>query len=188
MKIFYLLLVAVTINMTACRTKDGEPGPAGESALMKQGSISGEITYLDNNENEAKAPFKYEYFESLQENKFYYNTTGNDGDPLYQINFNRRDLKDYNNYFNVKFEGSETSGDPYYSNINLNVIKVINNTLYEFYSSDDFEISNLSFEPSTGRLLFDFSGTVYYSNGQGVVTGKVDVILSRSSYSVLSGD
>jgi len=188
MKIFYILLVAVSINMMACRTKDGEPGPAGVSSLMKQGSVSGEITYLDNDDKEFKETFKYEYFESLQENKFYYNAPGNDEDPIYQINFNRRDLKDYNNYFNVEFEGSETSGDPYYSNINLNVIKVINNTLYEFYSSDDFEISNMSFDPSTGRLLFDFSGTVYYSNGQGVVTGKVDVILSRSSYSVLSED
>lgn len=181
MKTFYLLLIASVISFTACRTKDGEPGPAGESSLMKQGSISGTIAYTDDNGNDATTSFNYQYYESLEDNQFSY-----EGGSLsyYNVNFQRRDLKDNNNYFNFECTGNgsdDIENLPANNYVNFSLFTLINNELYEFRASyNSFAITNLSLDPTTGRLLFDYSGNVYYDgDNTATVTGRVDVILNR---------
>jgi hypothetical protein len=182
MKSFYLLLIALAISAASCRTKEGEPGPAGESSLNKQGSITGTIKYTDDNGDEATVPFNYQYFESLEDNGFYYEEEGSES--YYEVSFRRRDLKDVNNYFNIQGYGYGMNGAedaPSYLNINFSFLTVINNELYEFDEMNDVEIENISLDPATGRLTCDFSGIVYYDNESSAsVTGKVDVLLNRS--------
>jgi hypothetical protein len=187
MKSFYLLLLTLAVSAVSCRTKDGEPGPAGESTLNKQGSISGTITYADNDGNDKTTSFNYQYFESLEDNKFYYEDDGSLS--YYNVEFQRRDLKDNNNYFNIEFSGNGTDGIenlPANNYVNFSMFTLINNELYEFSSSyNSFEITNFSLDHTTGRLLFDYSGNVYYSGeNTATVTGRVDVILNkqRSNY------
>lgn len=182
MKSFYfLLLIATVISFTACRTKEGEPGPAGESSLNKQGSISATITYTDNNGTTATIPFNYQYFESLEDNRFYYDDDA--GMISYGLQVERRTIKDANNYYSFILEGSGDDGilngpDQVYANFSF--YTVINNQLYKF-DNNDISITNFSIDPSTGRVTFDFAGSVKYNNNEdATITGKVDVILNRS--------
>ncbi len=181
MKSFYLLVLAIAISAVSCRTKEGEPGPAGESSLTQQGSISGTVTYLDVNSNSVAVPFNYQYFETLEHNKFYYEEQS--PSLYYELNFQRRDLKDANNYLRFEVNGNGMNGivdNPDYSYVNFSFLKVINNELYEFYLNDDVIITNLNLDSTTGRLTFNFSGTVYYDGGDAAMAGSVDVILNRS--------
>lgn len=181
MKLFYLLVVAAVISFTACRTKEGEPGPAGESSLNQQGSISGTITYTDNNGTTATIPFNYQYFESLEDNRFYYDE--DDGAISYGLQVERRTINDANNYYSFTLEGSGDDGilnsrDQMYANFSF--YTVINNQLYKF-DNNDISITNVSIDSTTGRVTFDFAGSVKYNNNQdAAITGKVDVILNRS--------
>ena len=68
MKSFYLLLIGSVISFTACRTKEGEPGPAGESNLNKQGSMSGTLTYFDHKGAQVVQNFDYNYYNKLNYN------------------------------------------------------------------------------------------------------------------------
>jgi hypothetical protein len=187
MKSFYLLLL-LTVSVISCRTKQGEPGPSGASILNQQGSVSGTITYSINNgtTNVDSVPFKYTYFKSLDNNKFYFDNS--DGDS-YELSFERIDSKDNNNYFDLDCSGSGTDGveeDPSYSNLNFSFVTVINNVLYEFNASDG-TITNFTLNPSTGRVTFDYANdSVELDNGTASITLKVDVILNRSSHSILS--
>lgn len=182
MKTFYLLLLTLSISAVSCRTKEGEPGPAGETSLNKQGSISGTITYNDDNGNAATAPFNHQYYESLEDNRFYY--VDSEGD-YYELAFKRRDLKDANNYFHIEATGDSEDGleeDPYFSNIHFSFFTIINNELYHFRDIYDVEISNVSLDPATGRLTCDFSGYVNYDSDESAsIIGKVDVILNGSN-------
>lgn len=185
MKSLYVLLLAIAISTVSCRTKDGEPGPAGESGLNKQGTVSGTIRYFDDNENEAFAPFNFEYFESFEENRFYYN---DDFSQIpYELSFSRRALKDVNNYFDIEATGYyNMNGEvesPNYSRMDFSFFTLINNQLYRFYrNTSELEITNFSLDRTTGRLIYDFSGDVYYDNGTtATITGKVDVILTLSN-------
>lgn len=180
MKSFYLILLASVISFTACRTKEGEPGPAGESSLNKQGSVTGTITYTDNNGDDASTSFNYQYYESLNDNKFYFE----DGTNLYyDLNFERRDLKDSRNYFDIEVSGYGMNGvldDPTNAYLGFSYFTVINNELYAFYGSENVDITNVSLDETTGRLIFDFTGDASLDGNSGTVTGRVDVILNRS--------
>jgi len=72
MKTFYLLLLVLAISAVSCRTKEGEPGPARATNLTQQGSITRTLAYVDYQGNAIRVPFSYGYFESLSDNKFYY--------------------------------------------------------------------------------------------------------------------
>ncbi len=182
-KSFYLIVFALIMSVTSCRTKEGAPGPAGESTLSKQGSISGTISYTDDNGNDATVPFNFQYFESLQDNAFSYQDNGQSQSPsTYSLDFGRRDLKDVNNYLDFSLDGYSTNGieDAPYSIVNqFSFLTVINGELYEFESTNDFVITNVNLDPTTGRITFDFTGTVYYSGYSGTVTGRADVISNR---------
>lgn len=183
MKSLYLLLVTLVISVVSCRTKDGAPGPAGESSLMQQGFISGTITYTGNNGN-VSVPFNYQYFESLSDNKFYYYV--NEGD-YYEASFTRIDQKDDYNGIHFELSGDSDAGvesdptDPY---MYFRLITFVNNELVVFngYSPT---ITNVNLDPATGRLTFDYTGTVDSYYGRATVTGKVDVILNRSPKNVI---
>ena len=184
MKSLYLLLLTLMISVVSCRTKDGAPGPAGETNLTQQGFVSGTITYAGSNGN-VNVPFKYEYFESLSDNKFYYYDQGSE---YYEASFVRRDPKDSYNTFWVELSGNSTAGveaDPGYTSMSFNFVTLINNELVEF-SGNAPTITNVSLDPTTGRLTFDYTCTASFNGGSGTLTGKVDVILNRSPRNVIN--
>jgi len=188
MKSLYVLLLALFISVVSCRTKDGAPGPAGESSLNKQGSVSGTITYTDDNGNDATTPFSYQYYESLEDNRFYWY---DDDGEYYGIAFERRDLNDANNYFSFLIGGeafNSVEDDPYTTYADFSLYKVINNELYQF-EEDDIQVTNVILDHTTGRVTFDFSGTIYDDEGNSAtVTGKVDVTLNRSREYIGGGE
>jgi hypothetical protein len=184
-KSFYLIVFALILSVTSCRTKEGAPGPAGESTLSKQGTISGTITYTDDNGNDATAPFNFQYFESLQDNVFsYQDNSQSQGPSYYTLDFGRRDLKDVNNYLYFYLQGNSMNGledAPYSISNHFNFITVINSEFYEFYGSgNNFVITNVNLDPTTGRITFEFTGTVLYNGGySATITGSVDVTSNR---------
>jgi hypothetical protein len=187
MKSLYLLVVVAVISFTSCRTKEGAPGPAGETNLIKQGFIAGTVTYTNSNGNNAQAPFSYTYYESLDDNKFYFDDDS-EGD-YYEVSFDRRDLKDNNNNFSFDVYGYGTNGeeeDPESGDMNFSVRTIVNGELLEFYGSGG-TITNVNLNPATGRLTFDYTNSsVQFANGPATLTAKVDVILYRSPNYVLS--
>ena len=178
MKSLCLILIAFAVSAASCRKKDSQPAPARESLLNKQGSISGTITYIDNGSN-VTTDFDYQYFDSIQENKFYYIKNG--FDAYYGLSFGRKDLNDKNNYFNFYIEGNSINGienDPNYVSNHFLLRKVINNKIEEFYiDGNQSQVTNLTLDDSTGRLICDFYLPVYHGGSLGSIAGKVDVIL-----------
>lgn len=203
MKSFYILLLALSITAVSCRTKEGEPGPAGESALSKQGSISGTLNYVDVDGNPITKQFSYEYYETLFDSRY----DENDG---LKVSISRRDLKDTEKYFKFNFTSYKDNNDiyeaPEYGSIDFSFVSVNNNQLFSFsdyesasgyyeevYFNDESEtivdITNFSFDKNTGRLIYDYSITYSIVNipyqdrydefTQATVTGHVDVVLNE---------
>jgi hypothetical protein len=182
MKLFYLMVFVSMVSVTSCRTKDGEPGPAGESTLVKQGSISATITYTDDNGNDATVPFDYQFYETLYDSRFYYED--NQGEISYGVDVRRRDLRDENNSFNFIVEKNifaNIGDDPHFTRSEFSFNVVINNDLFEFYNYGyGPDVTNFTLDPSTGRVTFDFSGSIYKNGEAATITGRVDVILYRT--------
>ncbi|WP_018342446.1 hypothetical protein [Cytophaga aurantiaca] len=182
MKSFYLLVLAVALCAASCRAKEGEPGPAGQSALKQQGEISGTIAFTTIAGKDTSVPFSFKYFSSIKENTFSYQQNGTYTN--YGFDFKRRDLQDQNCYINLNGYGygvNDTESDPDYSYMEFSFLKVINGDLYEFSRNTSITVTNVTLDPATGRLTYDFSGTVYYgpNDDEATVTGKVDVTLNR---------
>jgi len=198
MKSFYILFIAIVVSAVSCRTKEGAPGPAGESNLTQQGSVTGTLAYVDYQGNPISVPFSYSYYESASDNKFYYDVNGKKN---YQIEFFRRDLKDYNNYINFSnlygFNVNNQFNSPSGGIFQFSLVKIIDNNLFEFsgyFNSSNqnstYVITNYSFDATTGRLIFDFvltfdalsidSSTRYNRTQAATLTGRVDVILNRT--------
>ena len=171
------------MTVVSCRTKDGAPGASGDNGLTQQGSITASISFTDDSSINMVKTLKYEYFESLSDNKFYYDVNGSDS--YYEITLTREDIKDDYNYISFGLAGDgvdAVEGDPTtYSSTDFYFVTLVNNELFEFYSSDA-DITNVNLDPTTGRLTFDYTCSVSYDNGNktGTVTGKVDVILNRT--------
>ena len=189
----------MAIAVTSCRTKEGEPGPAGESLLSKQGAISGTISYLDINGKPLTESFSYEYFETLSDT---YYTSDNEN---YSIRFSRRDLKDYQKTCEFTLDGSlDQSGNltvPEGGGLKFYYLSVANNNLFSFsiyggsggflYFSGESQttgvISNFSFNKTTGRLIFDYTLSVHpndinysdrYNNTTfAEINGHVDIVV-----------
>jgi hypothetical protein len=202
MKSLYILLLTLAVSAVSCKTKEGEPGPAGESSLNKQGAISGKLTYVDHNGDPLEQSFSYEYFETLSQ-AFY---TINEDNGQYVISISRRDLKDYGKGFLINLYGStDQSGNPIVASqgsIGFSYLNVINNYLFSFVtdggegplyfdsgkSSTTGEISNFNFNETTGRLIFDYTFTVspddignwtkYDGDTPATITGHVDVVVA----------
>lgn len=133
MKAFYLLTILCALSLVACKTKQGDPGPAGAngingvtgadgaSTFKKQGSISGTLEYVDYKGSAVKPSFAYEYYESLFDNVFVYNFGSLQPDPqpepgpelritatsdrYYGIHFKRRSIADSENWFSFDLSG-----------------------------------------------------------------------------------
>lgn len=198
MKTIYLLMIGAAVFLASCRTKEGEPGAAGESSLNKQGSVSGSITYVKRNGDPITVPFNYECYESMTETTFAFN--GFD----YEADFGRRSANDYNNYigfFGIDGSKSQNGGftAPDGFSFNFSTVQNVNNELFEFsgnfYAGDaasDFTITNFSLDTLTGRMVFDFESVfdpsdIDYSSKYDdatpcTVKGHVDVSLIRRKY------
>ncbi|HSY61779.1 MAG TPA: hypothetical protein VK796_07875 [Cytophaga sp.] len=196
MKAFYLLLIVAIFGATSCRTKDGAPGPAGESSLNKQGSMNGTLTYYDHNGAQVVKNFDYNYYETVTDNQFYY-YKNNSGE--YDITLKRRDLKDKNSYFSFDIQGyggadEITPAAPFNGNMEFSLVTVINNSVFDFNTSfyvgdasSTFDVTNFSLDTLTGRMIFDYTSTVSYNDMDGdtyntndaTLNGHVDIILSR---------
>lgn len=200
MKSLYILLVAIAVSATACKTKVGEPGPAGEAGLAQQGKVSGTLAYIDRQGNPVSVPFAYSYYESLTDNMFYYNENNSN----YGLHCHRRDLKDYNNYVAFSYlEGGKANGQfmpPTSGTIEFSLLKVMGDELFEFKGGFDiassttnssYTITNFVFDPTTGRANYDFvltfdpqdisSETRYDASTPATLTGRIDVTLNRVS-------
>lgn len=196
MKSLYILLVAIAVSAASCTTKEGAPGPAGESGLAQQGKVSGTLEYVDRSGNALSIPFEYAYYESLSDNKFYYD----EDNAIYGLNAFRRDLKDYNNYISFSdLVGGKPNGQfttPASGYFEFSLLKVRGNDLFEFHAGFDasdanssYTITNFVFDPTTGRTIYDFVLTFdpsainydgkYDETQTATVTGRIDVILNR---------
>lgn len=185
MKSFYLLVLAVALSVASCRTKEGEPGPAGQSALKQQGQISGTIAFVNAAGHDTSVTFSYSYFESLNDNKFFFQQ--NASNTYYEFDFQRRDLQDNNCFINLNGYGYGTNNnedDPSYAYMNFSFLKVIDGVLYDFSNYDYVTVTNVNLDPATGRLTYDYTAAVNYgSSSQGTITGSVDVTLNRGGSS-----
>lgn len=190
--------MAMTVAVMSCRTKDGEPGPAGVSDLSKQGVMSGTLSYVDNDGNPLKESFSYEYYETLLD-AYYKNTDDNS----YTLSFSRRDLKDYQKDFKFTLYGNtDQSGNPLTpqeGDLRFSYLSVNGNNLFSFNisggsggsiyfgseSSTTCNISNFSYNEATGRLVFDYNISVYPydivdrydSDTYAQIDGHVDVVV-----------
>ncbi|ABG60614.1 hypothetical protein [Cytophaga hutchinsonii] len=195
MKTFYLLLMAVALTTFSCRTKEGAPGPAGESALNKQGSINGTLTFVDYKGDEVKQTFDYAYYETLFDNQFQYFNYGE-----YDLNVKRRDLKDKYSYISFDAYGYTDEGDgitpvpPFYGRLDFSMIRNVNNSVFDFgvtfdldESSSTFNVTNLKLDTLSGRITYDFEAIINpndmygdtYGSTEATLQGHVDVIAKR---------
>lgn len=180
-KSLYFILLVLVVSIASCRKKDSEPTPTKEPLPNKQGSISGTITYIDNGSN-VTTDFNYQYFDTIQDNKFYYIENG--FDAYYGLSFGRKDVNDNNNYFYFYIEGNSINGienNPDYVSNHFLLRKVINNKAEEFYiDGNQSQVTNVILDDSTGRLTYDFNLPVYHAGNLGSITGRVDVTLIRA--------
>ena len=160
MKAFYLLIISCMFSFVACKTKQGDPGPAGAtgttgingasgvSTFKKQGSISGTLEYVDHNGSPVKPSFAYEYYESLFDNAFVYNFGSVEQDPqpdfrinatpgrYYGIHFKRRGIADSENWFTFDLYGSVGQDGsiipPIEGHIDFSYVGLINNNVFSF--------------------------------------------------------
>jgi hypothetical protein len=186
MKKILLLIFVLSSLFLSCKTKEGEPGPAGDNALNKDGSISGTIYYNYANGDTAIVPFNYEYYES--ELDFYAEL-----DTLYdtyKIRFKRRELKEINSYTFIELYGAlDANNKPLDADFNdisfqqFNLVKKINNKLFKFafynlYSSTG-SITDFVFDEKTGKLFYNYTFDVSPSDissnyaVDGVTTAKI---------------
>lgn len=200
MKSLYILLLAIAVSVASCKTKEGEPGPAGESGLAQQGKVSGTLDYKDHDGNSVSIPFEYSYYESITDNQYNYEEIQGG----YLLNFFRRSLKDNNNFVTFSnLAGGKANGQftaPLSGSFEFSLVKVMGNDLFEFNGYFDasnqnstYTITNFFFDPTTGRTTFDFelsfdpSSIGYegrYDDAEyATVTGKIDVILNRTKLS-----
>lgn len=202
MKVFiYLWIIAASMIIFSCRTKEGAPGPAGEDALTKQGSISGTLKTVNSKNDSISIPFEFNYFESLEENTFEdYKGT------LYTSSFKRRSLKEKGSYFVMSNNSPVTKGEtPTNLTVDFGLLLVQSNGSYFIFEDMDcpdgcnetvnlvpyndktlpaaITYSNYSFDFETGKLSFNYR--IFYPaannnlNRDAIVTGSVNVVLNK---------
>ncbi len=221
MKSLYLLFIAVAICTVSCRAKKGDPGPAGTTGatgatgadgtgtLDKQGSITGTLAYVDYKDSALSIPFTYEYITSLEDSEYEIDTE--DG-TSYSINtLTRVDAKDYEKYLTFSFYGdygNDGIQTPNYGYVTFSYVTKVNNSLFEFLTSDGdgdtdlyfnsdgssstCDFTNFKLDTISGRLTFGYtlhidpsnidSNDQYDSNTPATITGNVDVILNRKRF------
>lgn len=206
--ILQLVYLFTIVFLLSCRKgDDGAPGPAGQDALTKQGSISGTITTLDASSNLTTIPFNFSYYESITNNTYqdYKPGTG------YIYSFKRRDLKESGSYMSMSYNGNipYASTDPQYMTFDFSfVLKRPDGTyavLEDNYcpsTCNDYvnlgpqnptnnlpqatvAYSNYSFDFDTGVMQFDFdinlpSGYTNF-NGTVQISGTAEVVLNRKT-------
>ncbi len=200
MKLFYLLVFAILMSVTSCRTKDGEPGPAGGDALNKQGAISGTLRTTNSLGDSVVFPFQFNYYESLDENSYSEYKVS-----LYTFDFKRRSLKNASNYFIMSGGPITKMTTPTNLTVDFSLEELnANNTYFSFTDrtcatncvetvnfgpftptavTPVIAYSNYSFDFATGHLFFNFKLTYPSVNNSfnraAIVQGTVDVVLNQ---------
>ena len=169
-KFSLIVLISICVLINSCRTKDGAPGPAGQSDLINQGSVSGTLSYLDYKGDSVAIPFNYQYYATLQNNQFTYNGI-NKGNSGYSFAFSRRSINDSNDSISFNLGGSlDSIGRPSakntYLSMSFSFIENLNKSVFSFGASDgsmgdsnygsSYTISNFSLDTLSGQLNFNY--------------------------------
>lgn len=171
-----LLFTFIFSLFAACNTGEkGEPGPAGKGFFKSGGVFSGTMHYDYPNGDTAIIPFNYNAYVSSLSQTLFLDTAG--GNFYYNVNIERNDPNETENYFNIYFcdaylsqgqNGDYIAIKPDYAFVKFkytkttNPIFTISNDYYNPYddgsyaSGDDFTISNYSLDLETGRIKFDY--------------------------------
>jgi hypothetical protein len=200
MKSLYILFLTLAVSAVSCRTKNGEPGPAGGDALNKQGSISGTLRTTNSSGDSVVFPFQFNYYESLDENSYSEYKVS-----YYTFDFKRRDLKNSSNYFIMKGGPIIKMSTPTSLTVDFSLEELQSNNTYFSFTDQTcaascvesvgfgpftptavtpvIAYSNYSFDFATGRLFFNFKLSYPSANNSfgrpAIVQGNVDVILNQ---------
>ncbi len=201
-KINFLSVVFATLLIisSACSKKD-VPGPAGQDALRKEGSISGKIYKLNSagTADTLLGTFTYEYFESQEDASYALNS---ESKGISLVRRSAKESRDYFKLFSNYITTLEEKPEETDLTINFSYNKALGNGKYlkfmthdnmyyrtdiDFgYSSSTLSISNYSFNKSTGRLKFDYEMNIAsYENSTyspAKVIGSVNVTLLEEEY------
>jgi hypothetical protein len=201
-KINFLSVVFATLLIisSACSKKD-VPGPAGQDALRKEGSISGKIYKLNSagTADTLLGNFTYEYFESQEDASYALNS---ESKGISLVRRSAKESRDYFELFSNYITTLEEKPEETDLTINFSYNKALGNGKYlkfmtydnRYYRTDiDFgnsnstlSISNYSFNKSTGRLKFDYEMNIAsYENSTyspAKVIGSVNVTLLEEEY------
>lgn len=202
-KIHFLSVVFATLLIlsSACSKKD-VPGPAGQDALRKEGSISGKIYKLNSagTADTLLGTFAYEHFESQDHSSYYSNP------EYYSLNLIRRSAKESNDYFEfladyistpmdekpeetdltINFSYNKALGNGKYLKFRTYDNQMYRTDIYFGSSNSTLSINNYSFNKSTGKLKFDYEMNIAsYENSTyspAKVIGSVNVTLLEQEY------
>lgn len=196
------MIAIMAVCIFSCRTKDGAPGPAGESAYNKQGTISGTLRYLTIKGDSAIIPFNFDSYYSVNASTFKYDNI--EGNPFYRADVSRFQAKERDNavYFSA-FGNLDASGKPQvpeFPRFEFNYAGVIKGQLFEFYanpfygdSQSSMTITNFNLDTLSGRMVYDYMIDIAPSDisnqyrhdevSHATIKGRVDVVLNRNYYS-----
>jgi hypothetical protein len=195
--ISFLFALSILITFNSCKVKDGEPGPAGENSLYKQGSVSGTFYYKYSNGDTAIIPFNHEYYESMNYNTFLYDSINyND----YAIDFYRSQLKETDSYLYFNSQGFIDADNkfeiPTNNYIEFNLINKYKNVVYNWSLdaySNQITITDFKMDPKTGNVTYNYTidipaSDLNFRNKVDDVTpliikGSVNVVLDEDEYS-----
>ena len=204
------ILTLCFLSVSSCRVKEGEPGPAGASALNKEGFIKGTLRYLDYKGDSVIQAFAYEYYESLVENEYWIDSS--DG-TNYEIHVFRRDLNDSEKHAAFSLFGTidnHVVQAPDYGSVDFSYVNMINGDLFAFddisntsssfnelyfdnSSSTSCDISNFKLDINANTLSFDYVTTYdandisyddqYNNFNPATVRGSLSIRLKKRNYS-----
>jgi hypothetical protein len=176
--------------------KDGEPGPAGDNSLLKQGNVSGTMYYKYMNGDTAIVPFNHEYYESINYNTFAYDSITNNE---FEIDFYRGQLKEANSYLYFNLQGYLDANNffqiPIYNYANFELINKYKNKVYNWnfdIYSQHITITDFKMDVKTGVASYNYTidippSDIYFNDKADDVThfiikGSVNVTLDENEY------
>ncbi|GAL84486.1 hypothetical protein MYP_1714 [Sporocytophaga myxococcoides] len=198
---FLTVVFATLLIISSACSKKEVPGPAGQDALRKEGSVSGKIYKLNSagTADTLLGTFAYEYFESQEDASYALNS---EGKGISLVRRSAKESRDYFELFSNYITTLEEKPEETSLTINFSYNKALGNGKYlkfmtydnRYYRTDIYfgssnstlSITNYSFNKSTGRLKFDYEMNIAsYENSTyspAKVIGSVNVTLLEEEY------